>query len=692
MKNKGRKIIVEEKFKIPQIDARYEGLKKTKPGFERTIAASPYFGSKVKDKILVPDNKGTVDVDKAYDAFRPKTEKHISDEELIRQHGTKYYDFKILNEQKREEVLGIKYEEEVKVEAPIEQDDETLDLSFRTVKPTESHIYYRDPEPKRTEPVPTPIVKKTIPTSPVTEPEPELTPTQPVKEKEVKLNLDFDLDDLEPTATPEEVAESQNDYQLPPLSLFKHSEISTDEVPEWVIEKKEVINKLLRDFDVEGEVVNYVKGPAFTRYEIMLQSGVKVNKVSNLYDNFQMELRAKSIRILAPIPGKKTVGIEVPNDKAETVYFGDIVDESFVEDNRPLRVALGKNIDGETIYKAIDDMPHLLVGGATKSGKSVCMNTILISLLVKNKPSDLKLILVDPKKVEMSFYEEIPHLVTPVINEPEMASIALKWSVDEMERRYDRLAKAHVKNIEDYNRKASNNPTLEHMPYIVIVIDELADLMMTCSSDVEDSIKRITQKARAAGIHLIVATQRPTVQIVSGNIKANIPCRIGFRVASFVDSNTILDEGGAETLLGKGDMLIKDNDEPIRVQGAYISDDEINDVCDFIRAEAGPDYIFTHADLQKQMAEAPQYKEAAQEAESTIYEVAKYCIIEGQASINSIQNSFGFGFNRAQRIVSLLEQRRILGPKTGSTKGREVLVTLAELDRMFGREGNEEEL
>lgn len=683
MKKKVKSIVVEEKFKIPQIDVKYEGLKRTKPGFEKTIAASPYFGSKVKDKILVPDNKGTIDVDKAYDAFRPKGEKHISDEELIKIHGTQYYDFKILNEEKRKEVLGVEYVEEKPKE---EVKDEILedDLSFRTIedKPRESSIYYRDKIEENEERKPINKVVYEKPFKEVEQTQIDVKKEEFVEPKtEVKLDLGLDI---------EEENEEVNEYVLPPLTLFKHSTLSSDEVPDWVIEKKEIINKLLQDFDVEGEVVNYIKGPAFTRYEIMLQSGVKVSKVSGLYDNFQMELGAKSIRILAPIPGKKTVGIEVPNDKTDTVYFGDMIDEAFINDNRPLRVALGKNIDGETIYKCIDDMPHLLVGGATKSGKSVCINTILISLLVKNKPEDLKLILVDPKKVEMSFYEELPHLVTPVISEPQMASISLKWTVDEMERRYDDLANAHVKNIEDYNKKAAINKELKHMPYIVVVIDELADLMMTCSSDVEDSIKRITQKARAAGIHLIVATQRPSVQIVSGNIKANIPCRIGFKVASFVDSNTILDEAGAETLLGRGDMLIKDNDQPERVQGSFISDDEINAVCDFIRAESKPSYIFTHADLEKQIESEREPRDLAmQEAESTIYEVAKFCILEGGASINGIQNNFGFGFNRAQRIVNLLEQRKILGPKTGSTKGREVLITLSDLNNMFGRQDEE---
>ncbi len=681
MKNRNKKIVVEEKFKIPQIDPKYDGLKKTKPAFERTIAASPYFGSKVKDKILVPDNKGTINVDKAYDAFRPKGEKHISDEELIKTHGTKYYDFKILNEKKREEVLGVKYNNDFE-----NKEENNEEFKIRTVeeeKPYESHIYYRNKEEENK------IIYNDIEDNEIKNQEEKINneiKTEP--KEEVKLNLNFNLDEFEETEV-----EENKEYQLPPLDLFKRSGIISDEVPEWLVEKKDIINKLLQDFEIEGEVVNYVKGPAFTRYEIMLQSGVKVNKVSSLYDNFQMELGAKSIRILAPIPGKKTVGIEVPNNKVDTVYFGDLINENFVNDNKPLRVALGKNIDGETIYKSIDDMPHVLIGGATKSGKSVCMNTILISLLAKNKPEDLKLILIDPKKVEMSFYEEIPHLVTPVISDPEMASFGLKWVVDEMERRYEDLARAHVRNLEDYNRKAKATKEFKPMPYIVIIIDELADLMMTCSADVEDSIKRITQKARAAGIHLIVATQRPSVEIVKGTIKANIPCRIAFKVASYVDSNTILDEAGAETLLGRGDMLIKDNDAPIRVQGAFISDEEIGAVCDFIRDEASPNYIFTHNDLKQQMQqESIKEKDISNmEADSTIYEVAKYCILEGQASINGIQNSFGFGFNRAQRIVTILEQRHILGPKTASTKGRDVLITLSELDRMFGRNSNEEE-
>lgn len=681
MKNK--KIILKEKFVIPQIDEKYEGLKKTKPGFERSIAASPFFGSRVKDKIVVPDIKGQINVDKAYDSFRPKNEKHITDEQLIAQYGTKYYDFNILNENKRKQIYGTTYEEKpttpeikpvetvaeeengINPEVPSEENDEMLkprlhlDLSFA------------EEEEEEKEPLINPIPEyKTV-----------------AEEKTVENEPDF-IDSNRDTFNKSRYEE----YRLPPLSIFKRTNTLEYDVPDWLIERKEEINKVLSDFDVDGEVVNYTKGPAFTRYEIMLSSGVKVNKITALYENLQMALSAKSIRLLAPIPGKKTIGIEVPNQKTDTVFFGDIVNQAFVENGKQLQVSLGKNIDGEVIMRDISEMPHCLVAGATKSGKSVCMNTMLTSLLIKNKPDDLKLILIDPKKVEMSFYEELPHLVTPVINDPQMASLGLKWAVDEMERRYDLLSKARVRNLEDYNRKAHNKDLgLQKLPYIVIIIDELADLMMTCSSDVEDSIKRITQKARAAGIHLIVATQRPSVQVVSGNIKANIPTRIAFRVSSFTDSNTILDEAGAETLLGRGDMLIKDGDVPERVQGAYISDDEINAVCDYIREQGEPDYLFTHSDLEKQLESDRNgisiggNKEFS-EPDNVLYEVGRLCVENGSCSINLIQTTFNYGFNRSSRIVTLLEQRGVIGPKPGGTKSREVLVDINGLNRIFDRE------
>lgn len=702
MKNT-KKIIVKEKFHIPQIEPEYEGLKKIKPGFEKTIAASPFYGSRVKDNIKVRDNSGQINVDKAYDAFRPKNEKHISDEELIRKYGTKYYDFQMLNEKKRQEAYGTVYEDEKPKATPaVEEPIEEPQPSFSFV---EEYEPLEKPEDEATEEETKEIYEElksslhldlSLDDEDIEEEndEPSIEDPKPIYKpiEKAPVNKEVSLEEEE-TKELEVSYDKYDDYVLPPLSIFNHSSGESDEVPEWLIQKKDIINTLLQDFDIDGEVVNYIKGPAFTRYEIMLEAGVKVNRFSALTENFQMSLGAKSIRILAPIPGKTTVGIEVPNDKTEAVYFGDIVDEDFVHDGKPLRVSLGRNIDNQVIRRTIDDMPHCLVAGATKSGKSVCMNTMLISLLIKNKPDELKLILIDPKRVELSFYEELPHLVTPVISDPEMASLGLKWAVDEMERRYDLLSEARVRNIETYNEKVKNHKiNAPKMSYIVIIIDELADLMMTCSSDVEDSIKRITQKARAAGIHLIVATQRPTVDVVKGSIKANIPTRLAFRVASAVDSSTILDEGGAENLLGRGDMLIKDNNAPERVQGAFISDDEINDVCDYIREQAAPDYIFTHDDLQKQLdsqrTSGFNFGGASShiEDDAVLYEVASFCIENGTCSINSIQGNFSFGWQRAQRIVQMLEERNIVGSKAGGTKARTVLVDQAELDRMFGKE------
>ncbi len=428
-------------------------------------------------------------------------------------------------------------------------------------------------------------------------------------------------------------------------------------------------------------------GPTLTRYEILLSSGVNVKKIANLFDTFQMNLGAKTLRIQAPIPGKKTIGIEVPNDKSETVFYGDILTDEFYDSNYPLRVALGKDIDGKPILIDIASMPHGLIAGSTGSGKSVCINTILVSLLLKNRPDDLKLILVDPKKVELISYNDLPHLVTPVIDDPTMASESLKWAVEEMDRRYEAFSNVRARNIKDYNEKAKEDISLLKMAYIVIVIDELADLMLTCSQEVEDAIKRLTAKSRAAGIHLLVATQRPTVDVVKGTIKANIPSRIAFRVFSGTDSMTILDEIGAEQLLGKGDMLVKQNEIPNRLQGAYVADREIDAVTDFIRTQAAPDYIFTHEDLKKKTETSNFTGGTSNNTESaeTLYQIAKFCIEEDNCSINSIQQQFNVGFNRAQRIVTFLEEQGIVSEKNG-TKGREILIDLYQLNQIFEKE------
>ena len=477
-------------------------------------------------------------------------------------------------------------------------------------------------------------------------------------------------------------------YQVPWKKLFPPSLTEADKHPAWLEEKKNIINDTLKSFSIDGEVINYTKGPAFTLYEIMLAPGVNVKKINQITDNLQMNLQVKSIRILSPIPGKNTIGVEAPNDKADVVKFGDILSDEYFNDGKPLKVALGKNIDGSPVFQDITSMPHALIAGATQSGKSVCINTILVSLLAKNSPENLKLILVDPKKVELTFYENIPHLATPVIDDPSEAAEALKWACAEMDRRYDVLARNRVRKISDYLEKRKQIPTMEPMPYIVIIVDEFNDLVMQCGQDVNDCIVRLAQKARAAGMHVILATQRPTVDVVNGTIKANIPCRIAFRVASSTDSSTILDETGAESLLGRGDMLIKNDNAPVRAQGAYISDDEIGSICDYLCSKYQPDYIFTHDDLRasisrSQSGQGGSAKDASGEDDELLFAIAEFCVAGNACSINAIQNNFGLGFNRAQRIVQLLEDKQIVSPKCG-TKPREILVDDYKLREIFG--------
>ncbi|PKK93256.1 MAG: hypothetical protein CVV61_05550, partial [Tenericutes bacterium HGW-Tenericutes-6] len=465
-------------------------------------------------------------------------------------------------------------------------------------------------------------------------------------------------------------------YIYPSVKIFSKKDRDLNEKPQWLLDQIDVINATLAQFGIEGEVSGSTKGPTVTRYEIQLEPGVNVKRILNIQDNLMMNLSSKSLRIEAPIPGKPYVGLEVPNVKPEIVAFGNVVDtKEFMEDyDHPLKIALGVDIDGENIYVDIQSMPHGLIAGATNSGKSVCVNTVLVSLLLKNSPEDLKLILIDPKMVELTPYNNLPHLITPVITDAKMAAAALGWATTEMDKRYQMFANSRARDIRSFNDNVKRGLVDEEkMPYIVIVIDELADLMMVAAHDVEDAIQRITQKARAAGIHLLVATQRPTTDVVKGTIKSNIPARIAFKVASFVDSTTILDGAGAESLLGKGDMLLKRSDRTHRLQGAYIPDDEIYQVTDFIRNQYEPQYIFEH-DALKQQAKM---REAV--SDDLFNDVAYFVVQTGNASINSIQKEFEIGFNRAQKLVEMLEQYDIVSPSQG-TKAREVLVNVHELE------------
>ncbi|MCK5761691.1 MAG: DNA translocase FtsK, partial [Candidatus Izimaplasma sp.] len=398
---------------------------------------------------------------------------------------------------------------------------------------------------------------------------------------------------------------------------------------------------------------------------------------TGISDNIKMALAAKEIRIEAPIPGKSTIGIEVPNKIPEIVHFIDIVNQDkFMNAKNPLTVALGLDIDGKGVYASITKMPHGLVAGATGSGKSVCINTILMSFLFKYSPEELKLLLIDPKMVELSAYNGVPHLITPVITDAKIATAGLKWAVDEMENRFKIFSQEIVKDITSYNVKAAKVETLKKMPYIVIVVDELADLMVIASRTVESAIMRLTQKARACGIHLIIATQRPSTDVIKGTIKSNIPTRLAFMVSSYVDSMTIIDSPGADKLLGRGDMLYAESGQPQRrVQGAYVSDLEIHNVIEFIKRQRSEEYFFTQEKLIKKIT-------SSSNSDELLNEVAAYVVIKGEASINKISKEFKVGFNRAQKIVELLADLGIVSDNVGS-KARSVLVNKQELEEIF---------
>lgn len=478
----------------------------------------------------------------------------------------------------------------------------------------------------------------------------------------------------EPAATIEE------DVSIP-YHLLDEPEKDNHTNDVWVEEQKGLLEQTLKHFNVKATVVNATQGPSVTRFEVKPELGVKVSRIRNLSDDLKLNMAAKDIRIEAPIPGKNTVGIEVPNLKAQKVGLQEIFDtETFNRSESSLSVALGLNIEGSPIVTNIQKMPHGLIAGATGSGKSVCINTILISLLYKASPEEVKLLLIDPKMVELAQYNGIPHLVSPVITDVKAANAALKWAVNEMEERYEKFVKESVRNIEKYNEKMLNmGMQAEKMPFIVIVIDELADLMMIAPQDVEDSISRIAQKARACGIHLLVATQRPSVDVITGLIKANIPTRIAFSVSSQVDSRTIIDTGGAEKLLGKGDMLFVENGpgQSIRLQGAFVSDEEVSRVTAHARKMGAPNYLFEQESLLEEMT-------MIEEEDELLQDVIDFVINQNSASTSMLQRHFKIGYNRAARLIDTLEQKGIITGQNGS-KPRDVLITKQHFEEINGR-------
>ena len=467
-------------------------------------------------------------------------------------------------------------------------------------------------------------------------------------------------------------------YQLPSINLLNTVKNVSNRDNE--IKAKENISeleKVLRDFDITGKVVQVNIGPTVTQYELEIKAGTKVSKLLSIQREIALALAAKDIRIQAPIPGKCTIGIELPNKVTSSVSFKEVLSKMpELNEKNILMVGLGKDIMGKVKWMEINTTPHLLVAGATGSGKSVCMNCIITSILMRAKPEQVKLVMVDPKKVELSMYNGIPHLLCPVVTDPKKASVALKNIVVEMERRYDVFERTKNKNIKGYNEFCENNPEYPKMPYIVVIIDELADLMLVAAKEVEDSIMRITQMARAAGIHLIVATQRPSTDVITGVVKANIPSRISFAVSSGIDSRTILDSVGAEKLLGKGDMLFLPMGEssPTRIQGAFISENEIQKVVDFVCEQQKAQYDNSWTEMKNEAGSHDDGYESQEEYEDPLYnEIVDYVIQAGKISASLIQRKYRLGYNRAARIIDLLEERGIIGPQNGS-KPREVLI------------------
>ena len=495
----------------------------------------------------------------------------------------------------------------------------------------------------------------------------DTTPERPSRKKVIKEEKKA----ITPTQNKLEVnEESYDNYILPPISLLNNPAKKQTVTKGDIVEKSKILQSTFNNFGIEVKIVKAIVGPSITQFQILPTPGTKVSKIVNLSNDIALNLAAKDVRIEAPIPGKSLIGIEIPNTVNELVTMKEVFVND--KDNSPLSVAIGKDVSGEAMFTRIDKTPHLLIAGSTGSGKSVCVNTIITSILLKNKPDKVKLIMIDPKMVELSIYDGIPHLLTSVVTDPLKAADVLHKVVLEMESRYREFARTRVRNIEGYNKIAEKDPDYKELPYIVVIIDELADLMMVSSKEVEESIARIAQKARAAGIHMIIATQRPSVDVITGVIKTNIPSRIAFAVSSSIDSRTILDKSGAETLLGKGDMLYlsADSSKPVRIQGAFLSDDEVEKVVDFVKSQSKAQYDpnMTPSEVSSQSGDF-----STEEVDPLYKEVLLFIAKTQKASASLLQRRFKIGYNRAARIIDMLEEDGYIGPVDGS-KPRKVFL------------------
>ena len=504
-------------------------------------------------------------------------------------------------------------------------------------------------------------------------------PQQQIEQSEDLSQSQQQIEEIEQSETEEQ---PKQEYVFPPFDLLSRKQAvqSSESKSEMLVNAKK-LETTLKSFGVDAKVIQINKGPTVTRYELSPSQGVKVSKIVNLADDIALNLAASGIRIEAPIPGKAAVGIEVPNKEAQSVSLRSVLEsETFQKFPSKLAFALGEDITGQPIVTDIAKMPHLLIAGATGSGKSVCINTLITSILYKAKPEEVKLLLVDPKVVELSIYNGIPHLLIPVVTDPKKASAALNWAVREMLERYNDFAENGVRDIKGYNAMKEEKGESDFMPQIVIIIDELADLMMAAPGEVEDAICRLAQMARAAGMHLIIATQRPSVDVITGVIKANIPSRLAFAVSSGIDSRTILDMTGAEKLLGKGDMLFypQGMSKPVRIQGAFLSDKEVESIVQFVKTDNTKQYDKEMIDKITATAKT----DTDTENEDEFFDSAVELVIQKQkASTSMLQRQFRIGYNRAARLMETLEQKGIVGQEEGS-RPRKVLLTKQQWEEM----------
>ncbi|MDQ2985784.1 MAG: DNA translocase FtsK [Armatimonadota bacterium] len=518
---------------------------------------------------------------------------------------------------------------------------------------------------------------KPIRERPVYTPEPEVEEDEPAPMPKARPVVTQQL-----PSTPAEQGEPKEGYVLPPLSLLKLPEQRSKRSQAEVQANIDTLESTLEEFGIDANVVEIAHGPTITRYEIQLGPGIRVNRIKSLADNIAMSLAANHVRVEAPIPGKAAIGIEVPNAKRTLVMLRAVAEaDEFMKSPSRVAVCLGQDVSGVNRYADLAKMPHLLIGGATNSGKSIGLATIITSLLLRNTPKDLKLVLLDPKRVELTLFDDIPHLMSPVVRDVKQMAGVLRQVWKEMDRRYDVFSEAQARNIEVYNSKAS---FADKMPYIVVVIDELADLMIQAAAEVETSICRLAQLARATGIHLVIATQRPSVDVITGTIKANISSRIAYSVTSQVDSRTILDTPGADQLIGQGDMLFLpiDAHKPVRIQGCYVSEAEIEAVCNHWKAQSKPSYVIDPVAALVDREEARM--DMQDEADPFWADAVRWVADRGQASTSMLQRRFSIGFQRASRLLDLMEERGIVGPRDGP-RPREVLISPTDADEMVGR-------